>query len=176
MADNMTDEGAPRASSFVSRLIEGLVKLCGAISALLIILTLLIVSYAIFQRYILHTPLLWGDELVGYLLVTLITLGAAEALRQNDHISIDLLASRFGARYRRYLRIWSDLAVFVFASVLGWSTWITILFAYDFGEYSSGYIEVATWIPQVPMLIGMVLLALVALSRALRNFVPEDEL
>jgi TRAP-type C4-dicarboxylate transport system permease small subunit len=176
VAKDIADEEASRASSFVSRLVIALTRFCGAISALLIILTLIIVSYAIIQRYVLQTPLLWGDELIGYLLVTLVMLGTAEALRQNDHISIDLLTSRASPRYRRYLRLWSDFAVFVFAAVLGWSTWKTILFAHDFGEYSSGYIEIPTWIPQVPMLIGMVLLALVALNRALKNLVVEEEL
>ena len=41
-------------------------------------------------------------------------------------------------------------------------------FAYGFGSYSVGYIEIQTWIPQVPVLIGCVLLALMALVRLIQ--------
>ena len=165
-------EAAP-AASFPARVMYGLVWLCGALSALLIVFILGVVTYAIFQRYVLGTPLLWGDEFVGYVLVAIVMLGTAEALRKGDHIAIDLLSSRTGPRFSHILTIWSDLAVLAFAIVLGWSSWIAIRFAYDFGEYSSGYIEVQTWIPQMPMLIGSVLIGLVAITRLLERVIQS---
>lgn len=156
---------AGEASSFLMRLVTGLSRIGGAVSAVLVVVVLVVVTFAIFQRYVMQTPLLWGDELIGYLLVAIVMFGAADALRGNNHISIDLLTRRAGPRLAHLLRIWFDLAVFGFAVILGWSTWQTIEFAYQFGSYSPGYIEIATWVPQVPMLIGSVLLALVALMR-----------
>lgn len=163
-------EAAP-AASLPARVIYGLVWLCGALSALLIVFVLGVVTYAIIQRYVLGTPLLWGDEFVGYVLVAIVMLGTAEALRKGDHIAIDLLSSRAGSGLSHILMIWSDLAVLAFAIVLGWSSWVAIRFAYDFGEYSSGYIEVPTWIPQMPMLVGSVLIGLVAITRLLERVV-----
>ncbi|MBT4018318.1 MAG: TRAP transporter small permease [Alphaproteobacteria bacterium] len=162
------------SSNLLSRLVIGLARLCGMISALLIILVLAVVSYAVIQRYVLQTPLLWGDEFIGYVLVSIIMFGTAEALRKNDHISIDLLTSRAKPHHQRFVRIWGDTAVFLFAAMLGWSTWTTIVFAYGFGEYSMGYIEIPTWIPQVPMLLGTVLLALVALTRIFGNLATRS--
>jgi TRAP-type C4-dicarboxylate transport system permease small subunit len=124
-----------------------------------------VTCYAIVQRYVLGTPLLWGDELIGYVLVAIVMLGAAEALRKGDHISMDLLTARAGRRLQRVLGVWSNLAVVAFSVVLGWSTWASIRFAIDFGSYAIGYIEIATWIPQLPMLLGSVLLGLAALAR-----------
>ena len=54
-----------------------------------------------------------------------------------------------------------------FAAVLGWSTWDSITFAIAFGSYSAGEIEVATWIPQIPILVGSVLFSLAAIVRIL---------
>ncbi len=164
MHENEPTEAAP-AASFGARAFYGLVWLCGALSALLILFILGVVTYAITQRYIVGKPLLWGDEFIGYVLVAIVMLGTAEALRKGDHIAIDLLSSRTGPGLSHALAVWSDLAVLAFAIILGWSSWIAIKFAYDFGEYSSGYIEVQTWIPQTPMLIGSVLIGLVALTR-----------
>lgn len=159
------------AASLPARALYGLVWLCGALSALLIIFILGVVTYAVIQRYVLGTPLLWGDEFIGYVLVAIVMLGTAEALRKGDHIAIDLLTSRAGKVGSHVLAAWSDLAVLAFAIVLGWSSWIAIEFAYDFGEYSSGYIEIQTWIPQLPMLIGSVLIALVAITRLFERLI-----
>lgn len=163
-------EEAGEASSLFARLLLALSRIGGAVSALLIVVVLAVVTYAIFQRYVMHTPLLWGDELIGYLLVAIVMFGAADALRGNNHIAIDLLTRRAGPKLGHVLRIWFDLAVFGFAVILGWSTWQSIEFAYQFGSYSPGYIEIATWVPQVPMLIGSVLLGLVALARMFATF------
>jgi TRAP-type C4-dicarboxylate transport system permease small subunit len=158
---------AVAASVPLARVVYALVRLCGYLSALLILVILAVVIYAITHRYVLNAPILGGDELLGYLLVAAIMLGAAEALRRGDHISIDLLADRASPSGGRMFRLWSDLAVFVFSIVLGWSAWRSISFAYDFGSYSPGYLEVAMWIPKLPILIGSVLLAATALARML---------
>jgi len=170
-ATDSKDSGAP-AASLAARGVVALARLSAALSALLILAVLVIVTYAVFQRYVLETPLLWGDELLGYLLVAIVMLGAAEALRGNDHIAMDVFSARAGPRLDQWLKIWADLAVLAFAVVLGWSTWQSIRFAINFGSYSVGHIEIATWIPQVPMLVGSALLGLIALMRILRGLVP----
>lgn len=170
MKTDPSDGEAPGASpSVLTRAVNALVWACGALSTVMILFTLAVVIYAIVQRYVLNTPLLWGDELIGYVLVATIMFGAAEALHRNDHIAIDLLSSRVGPRTATILSLWADLAVIAFAVVLGWSTWEAVTFAYDFGSYSSGYIEIATWIPQSPMLLGAALLGLTALTRLLET-------
>ncbi len=160
-------EGAASAPSLVERLIAWPSRIFGVISGLLILTILILVIYSIVQRYVLNTPLKWGDEMLGYLLVASIMLGAAEALRRGDHIAIDLASARAGPRARKYLNVFSNLAVIAFAIVLGVSTWESVTFAYAFGSYSPGYLEVATWIPQIPMFVGALLLGLVSFARLL---------
>lgn len=169
--NNAADEAkeAAPASFAVSRWVQTLSRLSGVLSTLLILLILVLVLYAICQRYILDTPLVWGDEVLGYLLVAAVMFGAAEALRRNDHISIDIASKRLPKKFSPYLTLWSYLAVVLFSVVLGWSTWKSITFAYDFGSYSAGHIEIATWIPEVPMFLGAILIGLVAISRLLET-------
>lgn len=159
--------GAAEAAPFGERWVGRLVWLCGALSTLLILVALVVTVYAIVMRYVFERPLLWVDELTGYGLVALIMLGMAEAYRRGDHIGIDLLTGRVQGRARRGLAAWADAAVLGFAVVLGWSTWDAISFARAFGSYSAGHIEIETWIPQVPLLIGAVLLGLLAAARLL---------
>lgn len=154
------------ASSVLARAAAALAWLGGALGSLLILVVLGLVTYAVVQRYVLGRPLVWSDPVAGYLMVALM-LGAAEALRRGDHISIDLLASRLGSRGRHIITIISDLAVLAFALVLGWSTWGQIHFAYDFGSFTADHLEIPSWIPMVPLLIACALLALMAMARLL---------
>jgi TRAP-type C4-dicarboxylate transport system permease small subunit len=169
MAPDTNGREAVSASFLLTRAVTALVRLCGLLSATLTLVILAIVAYAITQRYVFDTPLLWGDELNGYLLVATIMLGAAEALRRGDHIAIDLLTGKATGTSARLLTIWGNLAVVAFSAVLGWSAWTSIAFAYDFGSYSPGHLEVAMWIPMLPVLIGSGLLALTALTRILET-------
>ena len=156
------EEGAQNAPFFPDRLIVALVRLCGALSSALILVVFLQIVVAVTRRYVFDRPLQWNDELIGYLLVTLVMLGAAEALRRGDHIAIDLLTARLGPRMARVQAALAHLSVLVFAGVVGISIWDSIAFARSFGSYSVGYIEIETWIPQVPVVLGMGLLALMS--------------
>ncbi|MEC9311158.1 MAG: TRAP transporter small permease [Pseudomonadota bacterium] len=156
-------EGAARAPFFPDRIVTGLIRLCGALSSALILVIFVQIVVAVTYRYVLDRPLQWNDEMLGYLLVVLVMLGAAEALRRGDHIAIDLVASRFGPGLARIQQAVAHLSVLAFAAVAGLSIWDSIAFARDFGSYSVGYIEIQTWIPQVPVVVGMALLGLTAL-------------
>lgn len=165
MAEERRASAAARAAALAERVTGWVVWTCGIISALLIIVVLIVTIYAIVQRYLLRTPVLWAYDLTGFLLVTLIMFGTAEAYRRGSHISIDLVTGGLTGRLRSLVGMWSDIAVLVIASMLFYSTWHAITFARSFGSYTSGNIEIPSWIPRVPLLVGTALLALVAVSR-----------
>lgn len=147
------------------RLIDGLAEVGGALAALLVLIILGLITYGVAQRYFLGVPVAWAEDLSGYLLVAFVALGAAAAYRRGDHIAIDLVPSHLGPKGRKWVGRWSDLAVFIFAALLGWSAWGQARFAYDFGAYSNDRLELPSWIPYVPLVIGSALLALSALVR-----------
>jgi C4-dicarboxylate transporter DctQ subunit len=54
--------------------------------------TILIVMGAqIVLRYVFNDSLIWSEEVSRYLLITLVFLGAAAAVREREHIAIDLI-------------------------------------------------------------------------------------
>ncbi len=153
-------------ASFFSHSIAGpVVWLGGAISALLIVVMFAVTIYAILMRYVVNKPLLWADEVTGWALVAIVALGSAEAYRRGDHISIDLLSSRTTGFWQKGVGLLSDLAVLGFALIIGTSTWEAISFARMFGSYTSGNVVIETWIPQIPLLVGSILLGLMAVVR-----------
>tara|TARA_R110001592_G_scaffold329128_2_gene610834 strand:- start:286 stop:810 length:525 start_codon:yes stop_codon:yes gene_type:complete len=156
------ERGAANAPLFPDRIVTWLVRFCGALSTAFILVIFAQIVVAVIRRYLFDSPLQWSDEMIGYLLVSLVMLGSAEALRRGDHIAIDLVSARLRPRTARLQLAFANLSVMAFAVIVGLSIWDSISFAYSFGSYSVGYIEIATWIPQAPIVLGMALLFLTA--------------
>lgn len=166
--DKSAEEGAFSSSVFI-RVIEYFSFAAAVISAALVVFTLFMTGYSVFQRYILGTPLTWTDEMSGFLVVAIVMLGAAETLRRGEHISVDLLSSKVTGRSEKLLGIWSYLATAFLAAVIFISAWEAVQFSYAIGVYSSGYLEAPLWIPQSFLLVGAGLLFLISIARALEE-------
>lgn len=162
-----TDEnqGAGAPPSVIERGIGYLAMLGAGLATLLVLISLAVVGYSVVMRYVLNTPVTWVDELTGFLVVGVVMLGAAEALRRGDHISVDLLTSRLQGRGRRIANIWWMVAVMLVAGALVYSGEIMVRFSHEFEMYSEGYLELPMWIPQSVLLAGAILLGLMALGR-----------
>ena len=164
LSPNNTEE-AKTATSVFYYLIFSASKLAAAVGAGVVVLMMLVVAYSVVNRYILNTPITWTDELSGYLVVALVMLGAADALRRGDHISVDLITSRLNKRGKRLVEIWSYIVVLIFSSVLLMSSKKTIDYSLNFEIVSEGYLEVPMWIPQSFLILGGSLVFLVALVK-----------
>ncbi|WP_417205546.1 TRAP transporter small permease [Antarctobacter sp.] len=167
-------QGAARAASVLGRIAGALSWTCGALSATLILGAFAITIYAVFMRYVLSMAPLWYDEVTGWLLVALVSFGAAEAYRRGDHIAIDLLSGKLRGKAGKAQRLFADLAVLVLAVVLFLSTWEAIAFARMFGSFTSGNIEIESWLPQLPLLVAAGMLGLVAVARFLQTLTGQE--
>jgi tripartite ATP-independent transporter DctM subunit len=68
------------------------------LTALLVVAEIVILFVGIVARYAFHNPLIWSDELASLLFLWLAMLGAALALRRNEHMRMTALVNRAGAR------------------------------------------------------------------------------
>ena len=174
MTASQKQRGERQALLSLAIMMEWPIRIAGVLSSLLIFVSLCLMIFAIFQRYFLNTPLKWGDEMLGYLLVAIVMSGVAEALRRGDHVAIDLLTSFFGIKVRALLTYLSYTAVLAFAVIFGISADEVVRFSYGFGSFSPGYLEAPMWIPQSTMIAGSVLLGLGALAGLIRSFCKAE--
>lgn len=165
---NQQQRQPPGAVLFIIRVMRWIVAAGGILSSLFVVMALVIISYSVFNRYFLGSPITWSDEVVGYLVAALALFGLGEGLIQKQHISIDLLTANASGKKRYFIDLWSNILVAGIAGILTWSAWETVHFSYIFGSYSIGYTEVPMWIVQSPLLVGGVLLMLAALSNLIR--------
>lgn len=151
--------------SEVERVVRWLTLSGAGVAALLVLIVFGVVSYSVFMRYVLGTPITFSDELNGFIVVAMVALGAGEVLLRGEHFGVDLLTERAGPRMQWIVDLWGMIGVILVASAILYSAVLMVQFSYDFGVYSDGYLGVQMWIPQGFLLIGMVILIFAALAR-----------
>jgi TRAP-type C4-dicarboxylate transport system permease small subunit len=144
---------------------ERIVWAGGVLSAVIVLYILGLTTVAVVFRYFLGKPIRGVDEQTGFLVVAAVMAGAAEALRRDDHISIDILTNVVPPVVKRMLAGFGYAAIVLFSVILFYTAWETVTFSYSFQAYSNGALELPMWIAQSPMLAGAALLGLVAVMR-----------
>lgn len=137
-----------------------------ALCAALILALCAVVLYEIAARYLFDAPTIWAQEISVYLLLACAFFGFAPTMHAGEHIRIDLLVKRFGARARSALELLTGLAIAAFAAIAAWGGYETVLQSLRFGRRSLTLLSIPVWIPQLVVPGGMLLLLAAALLRA----------
>lgn len=131
-------------------------------------MSLALIAWAVVMRYALNRPPAWVDDAVGFLLVGIVMLAAAQVLRRGEHISVDLLASRLSLRARRWADAWAALAALAAGLVLAANGWSTAMFSRSLGIVAEGNVEIPVFWVQLALPLGGAMMALVALESLAR--------
>ncbi|MDH4266071.1 MAG: TRAP transporter small permease subunit [Deltaproteobacteria bacterium] len=81
----------------------------------------ILVFFKVFFRYVLNDPIVWSDEVIMLMLLSLTYLGAALAAGQRKHINVDMLEAliaRWGTVAVRRLRLILDVIVLIVLAVI----------------------------------------------------------
>lgn len=154
--------------AFLARTIGAINAIAVAISAAGVLASLALITWAVVMRYLFDRPPVWADEVVGFLLVGIVMLAAAQSLRRGEHIGVDLLTSRLGPRGQRWAQAWSSLSVAVISLILIVNGVQTALFSRKLGILTEGYLEVPLYWLQLLLPMGGAMMLLVALEALLR--------
>ncbi|WP_404454813.1 TRAP transporter small permease [Oceanobacillus kapialis] len=87
------------------------------VSAMFIVLAVLVVLQVV-TRFIIDYPLSWSEEISRYLMIYIVFLGSALAMRNKEHIAIDFLMEVVSAKKKKVLNtviLWISL---IFAAIL----------------------------------------------------------
>ena len=156
----------------MNALIRGIGRLTGGVgvfAALLIVPLILATSYEVLSRYAFDAPTVWAYE-IGYMLTgSHFLLAMAFALREGQHIRIDIFSGHFSPRTRAAI----DLACY--AVVLPLMVWLTLALARHFwtgyaNSEKSGQsaLNLPVWPFRVVFVVAFVLLALQVVAEMLK--------
>jgi len=134
------------ALRLLGRAVAALAGAAMAVAAACLLVSLALIGAAVVMRYAFNAAPVWVDEVVGFALVAVVMLAAAQALRHGEHIGVDLLVGRLGPTGRRWAQGWSALATGAVAVMLIVNGFDTAMLARMLGLVTEGSLEWPTWL------------------------------
>src|SRR2546423_13763233 len=116
-----------------------------------------------------------SDAYAGYCMAAASFLALAHTLKRGEHIRVNLLLDRFGARWRRPLELWSHASGSFFCAVLAFYSVRLAWQSHAYNDISQGNDATPLWIPQIAMAVGAVVL-LVAMVDDLIGVIRRREI
>jgi TRAP-type C4-dicarboxylate transport system permease small subunit len=167
--DAAPTRGGPRgAIALLARAIGWINGVAVGLSAAGILVSLGLIAWAVVMRYVFNRPPVWTDEVVGFLLVGIVMLAAAQSLRRGEHIGVDILVARLGPRGRFWAQLWSSLSVLVVALIFIVNGWRTAMFSRQIGVLTEGNLEIPVYWLQLFLPLGGLMMLLVSLEAIAR--------
>lgn len=169
MSGSKPPTAAPRgAIDRIARVIGVVNDAAMALAAAGVLASLGLICWAVVMRYVFNRPPVWVDEVVGFVLVGIVMLAAAQSLRRGEHIGVDILITRLGPRGRLWAQAWSSLSVLVVSLILVVNGWRTAMFARQIGVLTEGNLEIPSFWLQLFLPLGGLMMLLVSLEALLR--------
>ncbi len=133
-----------------------------------LLLTMILIAFVqIVLRNFFATGIDWGDALVRYLVVWVGFVGAAIAVKEGKHITIDVLSPALGGVSQRVLQAISHACSAVICGMLTWAGIKFIWFEAEMG--GTVFSSLPVWVPE---LIIPVSFGLMTMRYALRLIAP----
>ena len=101
-----------------TRIIRYFESIEAGICRLLLTLMSVVVVVQVFSRYLFNYSFVWAEELVRYLMIWMVMIGAARVQAMGEHIRIDFFPMLAGPRGRRLMDTFFRLCALVFLIVI----------------------------------------------------------
>lgn len=120
-----------------------------------------LVAYDVITRSLFRVTNSWISEVTVYLMGYIAFMGAAYALREGAHVSVDMLVQALAPRPRAIVVAIADLCMVVIVATLTWLSFGFFLEAWTSNEVSDTIFSIKMWIPYLSFFVGMAWLLLV---------------
>lgn len=95
-----------------------LARLAETVMVLLTVAMVCLVTYQVFQRYVLHYTPPWSEELSVYLMIWFGMIGIAVGVRQDSHMALHYFADLFPKIVQKPLEIIKYILILIYTGVL----------------------------------------------------------
>lgn len=113
--------GASPTRSAITYLCDGIEAVLDRFLVPLLMASLaFIVFFQVINRFILHIPAAWTEEMGRYLFVWASLLGAVSGVRRGAHLNVEIVQNAVKGNFRRILMLASDIFCIIFFGVLGY--------------------------------------------------------
>ena len=129
------------------------------IASILAVGLTLIVGADITLRYLFNKPIAWVKEVSEYILVALGFLTAAWLLKDDAHVTMDLVLAKMSPRMQTMTNIITSIISAIVVFIVTWFSVTTTVDFYQTGIVAPTVLEPPKWILMTPVVVGCFLLA-----------------
>jgi len=145
---------------FFIKTIHLLSVISGAVSAAMIVASVVITCQMIFVRFVLNESTIWQTESVVYLMTSATLLGLPYVQLLRGHVNVDLIPLLLRPKSRKVLKLFSILMTIVIISLLAFYSFEFFHIAWEKNWKSDTIWGVRMWIPYIALPIGFTLFLL----------------
>lgn len=164
----------PRVVRSVVDAVDALFRALTLSVGVVVVVTVIVISYGVLAREVLHRSDVWVTESTTYLMGYMTFVGSAALAWQGRHLKVDVLHHFVGSRAQHVLEIVSGVVVTAVALALAWLGFTFWWDAWTSGEKSWGMLSIPLWIPYLSLFVGSVLLVVAQVVRLALLFAPRS--
>jgi TRAP-type C4-dicarboxylate transport system permease small subunit len=163
----------PAVDAYV-RFVGRLMDLIRVVIGVLLLVCVALNLANVFGRYALHAPIVGAEEVILFLLVTIVFLSFPRVMWEGKHIKMDILVSQLPPRWKHATEVVVALVSIAIGVIIINLAFPVITHLAMFNERSEAA-NVPLAIPQAMIPIGYALMILVAIARLLDPAMPESD-
>jgi tripartite ATP-independent transporter DctM subunit len=156
---------SPRRRTLAGSIEAALGMLVEIPAAILVVAEIVILFAGVVSRYVMHSPLIWSDELASILFLWLAMLGAVVAFRRAEHMRMTAIVASASPAMRAYLEVVATCAALAFLLLIIWPAWD---YAYEESFITTPALQISNTWRAAALPVGTCLMALFALLRLVR--------
>jgi TRAP-type mannitol/chloroaromatic compound transport system permease small subunit len=150
--------------------IDGISKMAGVVAAWLVLLACLVSSINASVRYLLNTSSNAWLELQWYMFAGMVLLGAAETLRRNEHVRVDLIYGAVSNRAREWIDLLGGIVFLMpMCLIMIYFTWPVFVESWRFNEMSSNAGGLVRWPVKLLLPLGFFFVLLQGISEIIKR-------
>lgn len=140
-------------------------------AAALVVAELLLLLINVTFRYVLHTPLVWGDELASVLFIWLAMLGAVIAMQRGEHMRLTVFLSKMSPERLAFFKTLGNVIVVTFILMLIGPAWE---YTHDEVAITTPALEISNAIRVASITVGAGLMLALAITRLMEHASLRD--
>lgn len=150
----------------LSKKLKKLSRGIGYIGAFALFVMMLLTTTDVVGRYLFNKPILGAYELTEYLVLILIFSFLSNAQAHKDHVSVDLIFTKFPHKFRFVVNLFNHIVCFLLTVLISWMSFLKALELKEVGEASPNLV-----IPDYPFVFFLVIGSVVLCVEYLRDII-----
>lgn len=159
---------------FICRLSDKLQIFGAYLSSFLFMALTILIMTEIVLRSFFNVSTMIADEYSGYFYLASIFLGLGYTFKEDGHIRINVLTSKFSKRGKRYIDIFAGSITLVLLIFIFYRSILLVHDSYSFDMVSETVSETPIYLTQLAMPLGLFLFCLAILSFILRRITNDS--